>query len=276
MSNPLKRKLGNLLGLTFLILAGTSTTVTADSILRAANHKDRPAEQRIRDEFRHPQQTLRFFGIQPNMSVVEISPGGGWYTNILAPLLDENGQLYAAHFYVDENTNDYFKRSLEGFKKKVAEHGPYKNIKITAFHPEKALDVAPEGSADMVLTFRNVHNWYMRHGDSGIENAFSAFFKALKKGGVLGVVEHRLPEDADNDMQQSSGYMKQSYVVKMAEKAGFKLEASSEVNANPLDNANHPKGVWTLPPRLRLGEKDKEKYQAIGESDRMTLKFVKP
>ena len=276
MSISLKRVFNQLSGFALLGLSVVATQVSADAILQAANHPDRPAEQRIRDEFRHPQQTLRFFGIQPHMQVVEISPGGGWYTNILAPLLRENGQLFAAHFFIDENTNDYFKKSRQQFEKKVAEHGPYKNITVTSFHPEKALDVAPANTADMVLTFRNVHNWYMRHGDNGIENAFSAFFKALKKGGVLGVVEHRLPENANDEMQSSSGYMKQSYVIKMAEKAGFKLQSSSEINANPLDTADHPRGVWTLPPRLRLGEKDREKYQAIGESDRMTLKFVKP
>ena len=249
---------------------------SAGSLDAAVKHKDRPAAQVKRDDARHPAETLGFFGIKPDMTVVEISPGGGWYTNILAPLLKDNGQLYAAHFYVDENTNEYFKKSLKNFKQKVKEHAPYNNIKVTSFHPTKALDIAPAGSADMVLTFRNVHNWYMRHDDQGTENAFKAFYKALKPGGVLGVVEHRMPENFDMQEKKNSGYVKQSYVVKMAEKAGFKLAASSEVNANPKDTADHPRGVWTLPPRLRLGDEDKEKYLAIGESDRMTLKFVKP
>ncbi|MEC7483146.1 MAG: methyltransferase, partial [Pseudomonadota bacterium] len=145
-----------------------------------------------------------------------------------------------------------------------------------AFDPIKALDISDAGSADMVLTFRNVHNWYMRHGDEGIDNAFGAFFKALKPGGVLGVVEHELPESADDEAMKKSGYMKRSYVVAAAEKAGFVLEASSDVNANPMDTADHPKGVWTLPPRLALDDQDREKYMAIGESNRMTLKFTKP
>ena len=250
--------------------------VQADALIEAANHQARSDQQRLRDEFRHPQQTLRFFGIQPSMTVVEISPGGGWYTNILAPLLDQSGQLYAAHFFVDDSTREYFKNSRKSFADKIQTHEPYKNIKLTAFHPTKAQEVAPKGSADMVLTFRNVHNWQMRHGKEGVIASFNAFYTALKKGGVLGVVEHRLPESAADDLQNTSGYMKQSQVIKMAEEAGFKLVASSEVNANPLDTADHPRGVWTLPPRLRLGEKDKEKYLSIGESDRMTLKFVKP
>lgn len=274
MLATIKRTLA--LTLTLGCLVSVTNSVQADPLLQAANHSDRPAEQRIRDEFRHPQQTLRFFGIQPQMTVVEISPGGGWYTNILAPYLLESGQLYAAHFFIDADTRDYFKNARKKFEDKVANHPPYKTIKVTSFHPVNALEVAPEGSSDMVLTFRNVHNWYMRHGDKGVSNAFESFYKALKKGGVMGVVEHRLPESADDKMQESSGYMKQSYVIAMAQKAGFKLEAQSEVNANPLDTANHPRGVWTLPPRMMLGEQDKEKYRGIGESDRMTLKFVKP
>jgi predicted methyltransferase len=127
-----------------------------------------------------------------------------------------------------------------------------------------------------VLTFRNVHNWYMQTGQEGIDSAFSSFFNALKKGGVLGVVEHKLPENLSDEAQKSSGYMKQSFVITAAEKAGFTLLAHSDVNLNPLDTTDHEKGVWTLPPGLRLGEKDRAKYLTIGESSRMTLKFIKP
>ncbi|MDC2889143.1 hypothetical protein PN838_10685 [Psychrosphaera sp. G1-22] len=151
----------------------------------------------------------------------------------------------------------------------------YAGIKVTEFHQTKALDIVPEGTADMVLTFRNVHNFYMGDGDVGVENAFKAFYKALKKGGVLGVVDHRLPENLDQEENKRSGYVKQSFVIAAAEKAGFTLAAASEINANPKDTAQHPRGVWTLPPRLALGDEDKEKYTMIGESDRMTLKFVK-
>lgn len=253
------------------------TFVNADPLQDAVNHSDRTGEQRLRDEYRHPQQTLRFFGITPTMHVAEISPGGGWYTNILAPLLKEQGMLYAAHYFVDQDTREYFRKSRAGFEKKVAEQPAYSNVKVTDFHPVKAQEIAPEGSLDAVLTFRNVHSWYMRGGgDENTLKAFEAFFKALKKGGTLGVVEHRLPESSDDSEQEKSGYMKQSYVIEMAKKAGFVLDASSEINGNPLDTASHPRGVWSLLPNLAMGEEEKEKYMSIGESDRMTLKFTKP
>ncbi|WP_442781019.1 class I SAM-dependent methyltransferase [Alteromonas sp. a30] len=258
-----------------MFMLATNVAV-ADPIVDAVANDARPAQQRLRDEFRHPQQTLRFFGIKPEMTVVEIWPGGGWYSNILAPMLKEKGEYYAAHFYVDADTSAYFANSRKGYEEKVANFAPYKNVKMTTFHPTEMNDIAMEGKADRVLTFRNIHNWYMRQGNEGVEKAFQQFFNALKKGGELGVVEHRLPESAPVAMQKTSGYMKQSYVIQVAQKAGFKLVAESEVNANPRDTADHPKGVWTLLPRLRLGEQDKEKYMAIGESDRMTLRFVKP
>lgn len=261
-----------LLLLPFLLLP---TLSAADAIREAANHPDRKSFDRVRDEYRNPQQTLRFFGVKPEMTVVEILPGGGWYTDILAPLLKEKGQLYAAHFLIDSSSRPYFVNARKRFEERVTNHAPYQKIKVTSFHPTKALEIAPANSADMVLTFRNVHNWYMRQGQTGLENAFKAFAKALKKGGTLGVVEHRLPESSPDEMQKESGYMKQSWVVKAAEKAGFKLVSESEVNSNPLDSANHPDGVWTLPPRLLAPAEKHSSYLAIGESDRMTLKFVK-
>lgn len=263
-----------------VILAATlgmsATYVSADAISDAAMSEARSAAAKVRDEYRNPQQTLRFFGLQPEMTVVEISPGGGWYTDILYPVVKAEGQFVAAHFYVDESSNEYYKKSLASFVEKTQPGMRYEGTEVTAFDPMKALEVAAPGSADMVLTFRNVHNWYMRHGDEGIDNAFGAFFAALKPGGVLGVVEHELPESADDSAMEKSGYMKRSYVIAAAQKAGFVLEASSDVNANPMDTADHPRGVWTLPPRLALEDQDKEKYLAIGESNRMTLKFVKP
>jgi len=249
---------------------------SADAISDAVKSELRTSDAKARDEYRKPQQTLRFFGLKPEMTVVEISPGGGWYTDILYPVVKDSGKYVAAHFYVDESTNDYYKKALAAFKEKTQAGGKYEGAAVTAFHPTKALDIIDAGSADMVLTFRNVHNWYMREGDTGIGNAFGAFFKALKPGGVLGVVEHELPASADDAVMTSSGYMKRSYVVAAAEKAGFILEASSDINANAMDNADHPKGVWTLPPRLALEDQDRDKYLAIGESNRMTLKFKKP
>lgn len=253
-----------------------STHVFADAISDAVNSESRSIKERSRDEYRHPQQTLRFFDVQADMSVAEISPGGGWYSSILGPLLNEKGQFYAAHFYVEEGGNAFFKNSLDGFKQKISQDDNYKNTKVTAFHPTKATNFAPANSLDRVLTFRNVHNWYMQGGQEGVDSAFSSFFKALKKGGVLGVVEHKLPENLADEAQKRSGYMKQSFVLAAAEKAGFKLVAQSALNLNPLDSTDHEKGVWTLPPSLRLGEKDRAKYLAIGESSRMTLKFIKP
>jgi len=257
-------------------LGVTATYASADAISDAVTSDIRSDKAKVRDEYRNPQQTLRFFGLKPNMTVVEISPGGGWYADILYSVVKESGKYVAAHFYVDEETSGYYKKSVEGFKEKMKPGMKYEGAELTAFDPMKALDISEARSADMVLTFRNVHNWYMRNGDEGIDNAFGAFFKALKPGGVLGVVEHELPESADDEAMKKSGYMKRSYVVAAAEKAGFVLEASSDVNANPMDSADHPKGVWTLPPRLALDDEDREKYMAIGESNRMTLKFTKP
>lgn len=250
--------------------AGADVGKIKDAVMDPAR-----ASQSARDEFRNPAETLEFFGLKQDMTVVEVSPGGGWYTAILNPVVKDKGKLIGAHFFIDDKAPEFYKRSLEGFKKKVGSNPLFSGIEISAFHPTKALDIAPAGSADMVLTFRNLHNWYMRHGDEGVMNAFKAFNKALKKGGVLGVVEHRMPEKLDQEENKRSGYMKQSYAIEMAKKAGFKLVATSEVNANEKDTAMHPRGVWTLPPRLALGDEDKEKYMAIGESDRMTLKFVK-
>ncbi|MCF2857308.1 methyltransferase [Pseudoalteromonas sp. SMS1] len=259
-------------------LAGCSSTTSSDSstasIAKAAQSSERAENNRARDKYRNPVQTLAFFGLKPNMTVVEISPGGGWYTEILAPTIKGQGTLYAAHFPASSE-REYFRNSLAAFKKKVATDSRFSEVKVTEFSAASHHDVAPAGSADMVLTFRNVHNWYMRPGDEGVLKSFQAFHKALKPGGILGVVEHRLPEHRDTEDQKRSGYMKQSYVIEMAKQAGFELVASSEINANPLDSANHPRGVWTLPPRLALGDEKSAQYKAIGESDRMTLKFKK-
>lgn len=246
------------------------------SIADAVRHDQRSADFKARDEFRHPEATLEFFEVRPDQTIVEIWPGGGgWYTEILAPLTRDKGKYYAAQFDADSDV-EYYQRNLKAYKDKLAANpGVYDQVILTEFQPPKKLEVAPPGSADRVLTFRNVHNW-MRNGEAATRDAFRAMYDALKPGGILGVVEHRLPEDMTQDPTAKSGYVKQSYVIKMAESAGFRLEDSSEINANPSDTADHPEGVWTLPPSLRLKDKDQDKYLAIGESDRMTLKFVKP
>lgn len=234
----------------------------------------RSPENRARDAYRHPKETLAFFGIQPEMTVVEISPGGGWYTEVLAPLLRERGTYYAAA--ANPADGERAQAAIARFKAKLAAHpAVYDKVQVTSFGLNHFDAMAPAGSADMVLTFRNVHNWMMA-GDDQAAAAFAGFYRALKPGGILGVVDHRLPEKRPDADQKTSGYIKQSTVIRLAEAAGFKLVARSEINANPKDKADHPQGVWTLPPTYRLGDTDRAKYAAIGESDRMTLKFVKP
>ncbi|WP_246624925.1 class I SAM-dependent methyltransferase [Oceanobacter mangrovi] len=257
------------------VLAQEGTTTQVDEAALAAVIAS-PLRQQDRDDQRHPQQTLEFFDVSPDMTVVEIWPGGGWYSRILAPYLKDHGQYYAAHFD-PAGGPAYYARSLASFNQQfIANPAQYGNIKVTVFHPPELLEIAPAGSADRILTFRNIHNWYMEGGDQTVAATLAGFFQTLKPGGILGVVEHRLPEDRPDSAQDSSGYMKQSYVIKMAKQAGFQLVASSEINANPKDSADYPAGVWTLPPSLRLGDTDKQKYLAIGESDRMTLKFRRP
>lgn len=225
-----------------------------------------------RDSYRHPTETLAFFDVQADMTVVEIWPGGGWYSEILASHLDK-GKLYAAHFAEDSGLR-YFLDSRQAFKEKLKAYPElYKNVELTEFSPQSNRLTVPDGSADRVLTFRNVHNW-LRSKDEA--TAFTLFFKVLKPGGVLGVVEHRAKPGADWDTMKESGYMTEAYVIELAERAGFVLEGRSEINANPKDTTAHPAGVWTLPPTLRLKDKNREKYLAIGESDRMTLRFRKP
>ena len=237
----------------------------------------RTTEFTARDSYRHPLETLAFFQVEPGMTVVEISPGAGWYTEILAPLVhqggDDRGRLYAAHFPKGIGV-PYYERSLAKFTAKLAaDPSVYGDVILSTFDPANGVLTVPNGVADRVVTFRNVHNW-LRSDSEG--KAFELFFRALKPGGVLGVVEHRSRRAIDRAEMIRSGYMPEDYVIELAEKAGFVLAARSEVNANLRDTTDHPEGVWTLPPTLRLQERDREKYQAMGESDRMTLKFVKP
>lgn len=254
----------------------------AAAMLQAAvDAAGRPAEEKARDAFRNPVETLAFIGVEPTDTVVEIWPGGGWYTEILARYLAMGGgKLYAASFD-PENDSEYVQRALTNFRDRfMADPETYGDIEMTVLSEDKQ-DIAPAGTADVVLTFRNVHNFEM---GGWSEEAFAAFYEALKPGGVLGVVDHRLPEDADDAREKSSGYVKVSTVRELAEGAGFVFDASSEVNANPNDDTEHPFGVWTLPPNSRTSGRDgtapegfdPEVYKAIGESDRFTLRFVKP
>ena len=229
----------------------------------------RTAENVARDRYRHPVETLAFFGVRPSDTVVEIWPGGGWYSEILAPYLAQGGGTYIGAAS---------ERGLTGLGKLVAAQPAVYSAVRTANFPilptASGTPVAP-GSADVVLTFRNVHNWMMGKEPFEVQ-AFQQMYMMLKPGGTLGVVEHRLPENADPAREKTSGYVRVSTVRRLAEAAGFRVVAMSEINANPLDNTDYPDGVWTLPPNYRLKDKDRARYAAIGESDRMTLRFVKP
>lgn len=218
-----------------------------------------------RDKYRHPAETLAFFGVKPGDTVVELWPGGGWYTEVLAPYLANGGKLVAV-----PPAGTYDKR----IRDKIGGNPVYGAVEIATFNAGQPTSIAP-ASADVVLTFRNVHSWLDEKAPIA-DQVFAEAFRVLKPGGTLGVVEHRLPEEAEDARQLTSGYVKVSTVRRLAEKAGFQFVGASEINANPKDTKDHPEGVWTLPPGLQLGDKDREKYLAIGESDRMTLKFVKP
>lgn len=260
--------------LTALVLLVWGCHLSAgDALKQAIDNDTRSPDYTLRDQARHPQQTLMFFGVESSDHVVEIWPGRGWYTEILAPYLSQSGVYYAAHF-ADQSPVKYFQRSREQFEKKLKDSPElYANVQLTQFHPPSQVDAGPAGDVDTVLTFRNVHNW-LKAGYA--EAAFREFFHLLKPGGTLGVVEHRAKPGTSLEDMIESGYVTEAKVIELARDAGFRLESSSEINANPNDDTVHPKGVWTLPPTLRLGDDQREHYVAIGESDRMTLKFKKP
>jgi predicted methyltransferase len=263
-----RHSLAALVGIASVLAAAPALAATPfDAAIAGAHRSD---TDKARDAYRHPAETLRFFGVKPNMTVVEISPAGGYYTDILAPTLKDKGQYIGAH-----NNPAASAGAAAGAKKfadkLAAKPDVYGNAKVSAFG-KGSYDIAPAGSADRVVSFRNVHNWHMA---GFAPEAFKAFYAALKPGGVLGIVEHRLPEDKPDELMKSSGYMKVSYIRKLAEDAGFTFVSASEINANPKDTKDYPKGVWTLPPNYAEGDKDKAKYAAIGESDRATLMFVK-
>jgi predicted methyltransferase len=260
---------------TALLTACAGMSSPADPALGSAiNAAHRTPAYVERDQYRHPGETLEFFGVKPNHTVVEVWPSRGWYTEILAPYLKGRGQYIAAGFSLAApDTPKYMVTITADFAKKIAERPDlYSGVAITELGKPDRWTAAAPGTADLVLTFRNVHNWLA----GGYENEmFKAFHTALKPGGVLGVVEHRAKPGTTLEQMKESGYVTEAHVIELAEKAGFKLEAKSEVNANPKDTADHPEGVWTLPPSFALKDKDREKYAAIGESDRMTLRFVK-
>jgi predicted methyltransferase len=260
-----------------VLLAGTGATATAtgDLVEKWLDGSHRAPGNAARNRYRHPKETLTFFGLDPSMSVVEIWPSGGWYLEILAPLLRDGGKYYAAGFALTaKRTPEWRKKMQRKLQEKLATRPDlYDRVVVTELSIPERTEMAPPGTADMVLTFRNVHNWMK---GAYAPAMFEAMFRALKPGGVLGVVEHRAKKGTSRNQMIESGYVTEAHVKKLAERAGFRFVAASEVNANPKDTADHPVGVWTLPPSLRRGDKDAAKYLAIGESDRMTLRFVKP
>ena len=233
----------------------------------AVESEDRTPKNVLRDPHRNPLETLTFFGIESDMVIVELSPGGGWYTEILANYIHYPGTLIAAHFSSDSE-RDYFRRSRANFEKKMSANPMYGRVEVVDLNS----NLADPGTVDAVLTFRNLHNWI----GPAMDSIFSNSYKALKPGGIFGVVEHRAKPGTSLDMMRKSGYVTEDYAIEMAVKHGFELVKTSEINANPKDTADHPRGVWTLPPNYRMKEVDREIYKEIGESDRMTLLFKKP
>lgn len=258
-----------------LLASHTSFTATAD-ISQALLHEVRSAENKVRDDARKPLQTLNFFEVTPQSTVVEVWPGSGWYTEILAPLLADQGKLYAAH-YSDQFTllpADYMQKGRTDYQTKLASHPIYKNVSLTAFAPLADISIAPAASVDVVLSIRN--QLYMFDGETSLKHALANFYQALKPGGVLGVVAPRLPDHLLKSDWKKTGYVPQQLWLKLAKEAGFEFEASNDLLLNPKDSADHPSGIWSLPPTLAVEEKDKAKYRAIGEVTQMMLKFRKP
>lgn len=266
-----------LLGCLSIVIGGCSSTATrtdsesSAALQRVIANDHRSQADRARDAHRHPRQTLEFFGIQPDWTVVEVWPGGGWYTEILAPLLRERGRLYAAQ--LDPAAGDYARGVVEGYRTKLASRPDvYDRVTVTTLAAGSKEPIAPAESADLIVTFRNLHNWMM----FGIEReALAQMHAALKPNGILGIVEHRGDPKVSQDPKALSGYVNEAFAIELIESAGFELIDRSEVNANPKDTKNYEKGVWTLPPTFAAGDQDRARYAAIGESDRFTLKFRK-
>ncbi len=265
-----------LISLLFLLIFTGAGLSAGDSALKNAIDGDhRTEDQKARNKYRHPYQTLSFFGIKPDMTAVEIWPGGGWYTSILAPYLKDQGKFYAAGYDLEPTGQykDYLEKTNAKFKETFVDHPEtYGVVHVTELAPPNKVTIAPAGSADMVVTFRNLHNWLPNGTEKDI---LAAVHKALKPGGIFGVIDHRADMSKEQDPMAGNGRVREDFAVKLIEGAGFKLVGKSDINNNPKDKKGYEKGVWTLPPTLALGDQDKDQYLAVGESDRFTLKFVK-
>lgn len=270
-----------------LVLSGamfsTSANAGMDPATKSAlsgsiNGEHRTAEDKARDQYRKPKEVLEFLGFKSDMTVVEIWPGGGWYSKILAPALQKDGKYYAATTGLNPPYG-YQRRGLSAMLSTFGETPDlFRDAVITEFLEPYSLDIAPKGSADMILTFRNVHNLFAEgYGDGKyVDLVFQVMYDTLKPGGVLGIVDHRWPDPATEDPKAANGYLSVERALKHAKAAGFELAGQSDLLANAKDTHDHPEGVWTLPPSLALGDKDKEKYLEMGESDRFLLKLIKP
>lgn len=246
------------------VQSSEAAVAPTDAIAVAVASAHRSPENRARDVHRHPRETLAFFGVQPTHQVVELWPGRGWYTEILAPLVSEQGKLTAV-----AATGQYLPPYREFLAAKPDVYGRVQLVEVTP----PALNFGADGSADVVLTFRNLHSWL---SNGYAEQVFAAAFRVLKPGGVFGLTEHRAAAGTPVEASLKSGYVSEDAAIALATAAGFVLDAKSEINANPKDTKDYPNGVWSLPPSLRGGDVDREKFVAIGESDRMTLRFRKP
>lgn len=259
----------------FLLVSYASFTASAD-ISQALQHEVRTDANKVRDAARKPEQTLIFFEVTPQSTVVEVWPGSGWYTEVLAPLLAEHGKLYAAHFSDKFSLlpANYMQKTRADYRVKLASHPVYNNVTVTEFAPLADIAIAPAASADVVLSIRN--QFYIFEGEESLQHGLANFYAALKPGGVLGVVAPRLPDHLLDTDWEKSGYVPKQLWLTLAKEAGFSFEASNDLLLNPKDTADHPEGIWSLPPALAGGAQDREKYLAIGEANQMVLKFRKP
>ncbi|MDC0070501.1 methyltransferase domain-containing protein [Rhodobiaceae bacterium] len=256
----------------YFVLVSTFLTfqnLQASTIEDAVINDERSAKNIVRDKYRHPIETLKFFQIKSNMTVIELSPGSGWYTEILSKYLYEEGKLIAAAY--NPSVSDYAKRSREAYEKKLKSKISYNKVEVVDLFSK----LSDDATIDAVLTFRNIHNW-IDEDTKNLRKIFEQSYSALKPGGIFGVVEHRAkPETSLEDMRKS-GYVTEELTINLAKEVGFILSAKSNINANIKDTKDHPAGVWSLPPTLYLKDKNREKFIEIGETDRMTLLFRKP
>ena len=238
------------------------------------NGEHRQAANHARDQYRHPQETLSFFGVTSDMTIIEVWPGAGWYTEILAPWIKQGGGTFIAAGFSPDAQPEYRQKIQLRYEALLAKQPDlYDQVVYAGLGEEVHCDVTEAGSVDAVLTFRNAHNW-VKGGHE--KDMFKTFYRLLRPGGVLGITDHRALPGTDLAIMKKSGYLTQDLVISLAKEAGFVLEESSEINANALDDTDHPKGVWSLPPMLRSEDEGRAEYIAIGESDRMTLRFRKP